>query len=106
MSKHTPGSEVDTAKSLIPALVSMRNDALKSNQFESSVILSHTIAHLKWTDKNDSLIAAAPEMLHLLNLISAEWQSDPMSVQCFDLQIVKDVKNLIKKAEGSTSSKD
>ena len=42
----------------------------------------------------------AQEMLRLLTLINAEFQSDPMSVQCFDLRIVADVKPVIAKVEG------
>jgi hypothetical protein len=32
------------------------------------------------------------EMARLLDLINAEWQSDPSSVACFDLRIVDDVR--------------
>lgn len=32
------------------------------------------------------------EALNLIALINAEFQSDPMSVQCFDLRIVERVK--------------
>ncbi len=35
------------------------------------------------------------EMARLLDLINAEWQSDPKSVACFDLRIVKDVKKAL-----------
>lgn len=35
------------------------------------------------------------EALKLLDLIDAEFQSDPMSVQCFDLRIVKRVHDLV-----------
>lgn len=37
------------------------------------------------------------EMFALLDLISAEWQSDPMSVQCFDLRLVAKVKAVVEK---------
>ena len=37
------------------------------------------------------------EMFALLDLISAEWQSDPQSVQCFDLRLVAKVKAVVKK---------
>lgn len=36
------------------------------------------------------------EAMRLLDLIDAEWRSDPMSVQCFDLRIVKRVNDLVK----------
>ena len=49
---------------------------------------------------NIRLIATAQEMLRLLTLINAEFQSDPMSVQCFDLRIVADVKSVVAKADG------
>lgn len=29
------------------------------------------------------------EAIHILKLVVAEWKSDPMSVQCFDLRIVE-----------------
>lgn len=38
------------------------------------------------------------EAEQLLGLINAEFQSDPMSVQCFDLRIVKRVKDFVEKA--------
>ena len=47
-----------------------------------------------------AVVATAQEMLRLLRLINAEFQSDPMSVQCFDLRIVADVKSVIAKIEG------
>lgn len=36
----------------------------------------------------------------LLDLINAEFQSDPMSVQCFDLRIVERVKQCVAKRRG------
>jgi hypothetical protein len=35
------------------------------------------------------------EAFELLDLINAEFQSDPMSVQCFDLRIVERVKKCV-----------
>jgi hypothetical protein len=37
------------------------------------------------------------EAFKLLDLINAEFQSDPMSVQCFDLRIVQRVKDCVEK---------
>lgn len=37
------------------------------------------------------------EAFTLLDIISAEFRSDPMSVQCFDLRIVKRANELTKK---------
>ncbi len=37
------------------------------------------------------------EAFELLDLINAEFQSDPMSVQCFDLRIVQRVKECVAK---------
>ena len=49
------------------------------------------------TTANRQLIIAAPKLLRLLNLIVAEFESDPMSVQCFDLDaIVEPAKALVK----------
>jgi len=38
----------------------------------------------------------------LVDLIVSEWDSDPMSVQCFDLRIVQEIKQLLEdhKKEG------
>lgn len=33
--------------------------------------------------------------LKILRLVVAEWESDPMSVQCFDLRLVEQAKELI-----------
>lgn len=33
--------------------------------------------------------------IELLDLVNAEWQSDPMSVQCFDLRIVQETKEVL-----------
>lgn len=35
------------------------------------------------------------EAIRLLNLVSSEWQSDPESVKCFDLRIVKRTKEVL-----------
>jgi len=35
------------------------------------------------------------EMGRLLDLINAEWMSDPTSVACFDLRIVEDVRKAL-----------
>jgi hypothetical protein len=37
--------------------------------------------------------------MRLLGLIVAEWKSDPMSVQCFDLRIVKEAKAVVAEYE-------
>jgi hypothetical protein len=37
------------------------------------------------------------EMYRLLELIDAEFRTDPMSVQCFDLRIVKRVNEVLEK---------
>ena len=37
------------------------------------------------------------ELFTVLDIIVAEFQSDPMSVQCFDLRIVERAKNVINK---------
>lgn len=34
--------------------------------------------------------------IRLLRLIDAEWRTDPMSVQCFDLRIVSQTRELLK----------
>ncbi len=50
----------------------------------------------------EELFALRRETLKLLRLVIAEWDSDPMSVQCFDLRIVqraKEVSERIKKLD-------
>lgn len=37
------------------------------------------------------------EMFALLDLIDAEWRSDPTSVQCFDLRLVAKVRAVVEK---------
>lgn len=37
------------------------------------------------------------EMFALLDLIDAEWRSDPNSVQCFDLRLVAKVRAVVEK---------
>ncbi len=39
------------------------------------------------------------EAFHLLGLVSAEFRSDPMSVQCFDLRIVDRVNKCVETYE-------
>ena len=39
----------------------------------------------------------ANELLEVLDLIVAEFNSDPMSVQCFDLRIVQRAKDIVEK---------
>ena len=41
------------------------------------------------------------EAFRLLDLINAEFQSDPMSTQCFDLRIVERVRDWVAKHEAS-----
>jgi hypothetical protein len=35
------------------------------------------------------------EALHILDLVVAEWESDPTSVQCFDLRLVQRAKEVV-----------
>ena len=39
------------------------------------------------------------EIARLADIINAEFKSDPMSVQCFDLRIVKELKEALTKLE-------
>ena len=66
----------------------------------------HTIATIEeyqecpgqsdYIEGNAKLIAAAPEMREILNIIVAEFESDPMSTQCFDLRVVQRAIDIIK----------
>ena len=42
------------------------------------------------------------DAVRLLGLVVAEWESDPMSVQCFDLRIVEQAKFVVKRIEKLT----
>lgn len=46
---------------------------------------------------NAKLIAAAPELLEALDYIMSEINSNPMSVQYFDLRLIKQANEAIKK---------
>lgn len=37
---------------------------------------------------------ASQRLLEIMELVVAEWKSDPTSVQCFDLRIVEEAKKL------------
>lgn len=45
----------------------------------------------------DELGPIEAEMFALLDLIDAEWRSDPTSVQCFDLRLVAKVRAVVEK---------
>lgn len=42
------------------------------------------------------------EAVRLLDLVVAEWNSDPMSVQCFDSRIVKRSKEVVERLKKLT----
>jgi hypothetical protein len=46
----------------------------------------------------EARVAELKEALRLLDLIDVEFRTDPMSVQCFDLRIVQDVRALLARA--------
>ena len=39
------------------------------------------------------------EAVHLLGVVTDEWKTDPMSVQCFDLRIVERAKKVVDRLE-------
>lgn len=39
------------------------------------------------------------DALRLLGIVVAEWKSDPLSVQCFDLRIVEEAKMVVERLE-------
>ena len=43
--------------------------------------------------------ALQQEALEILKVVVAEWQSDPMSVQCFDLRTVERAKEVVARLE-------
>ena len=42
------------------------------------------------------------EAVELLKVVVAEWQSDPLSVQCFDLRTVKRAKEVVARLDKLT----
>lgn len=46
--------------------------------------------------------ALEKEAIQLLDLVVMEWETDPLSVQCFDLRIVDRAKVVIKRLEKLT----
>jgi hypothetical protein len=50
---------------------------------------------IEYWDKFFPPSAEETEMARLLDLIDAEWRSDPSSVACFDLRIMEDVRKAL-----------
>ena len=67
--------------------------------------IRRSLPHIQGTDYLVYLVfcrlhEAAPELLHLLSLLVAEFKSDPLSAECFDLEmIVKPAMALVTKLE-------
>lgn len=53
------------------------------------------------SDELGALGGMAKEMEDVIVLIAAEFSSDPMSVQCFDLRIVQRAKDIAREVETS-----
>lgn len=45
--------------------------------------------------RKDVMAQQYPEAIRLLRLIDMEFRTDPMSVQCFDLRMVQDVRDFV-----------
>jgi hypothetical protein len=43
----------------------------------------------------DTIVPLAAEMARLLELIDAEWRSDPTSMACFDLHLVEELREVL-----------
>lgn len=54
----------------------------------------------RFAEENQALRGDLREAVALLGLIDAEFRSDPMSVQCFDLSIVTRTRALVAKLGG------
>ena len=50
----------------------------------------------------DERFALQDEAIRLLDAVVAEWQSDPLSVQCFDLRIVERAKYVVARLQQLT----
>lgn len=49
---------------------------------------------IEWKDDSETLDS---EAWRLLDLINAEWESDPLSVQCFDQRIIEQTQAALKR---------
>ena len=49
----------------------------------------------KYVKEMEEMFSLRKEAIDLLGLVAAEWESDPMSVQCFDLRIVRRAKEVV-----------
>lgn len=56
---------------------------------------------LKAQEQMEARFEAEREALEIFDLVVAEWNSDPMSVQCFDLRIVKRAQDVAKRLKAN-----
>lgn len=52
---------------------------------------------IKFSKDMEDRWRAESRLLEIMDLVVAEWNTDPMSVQCFDLRIVEEAKQLCAK---------
>ena len=45
----------------------------------------------------EELFKLRQEAIQILDVVVAEWDSDPMSVQCFDLRVVQRAKEVVRR---------
>lgn len=78
--------------------------SLKSLTHEELTLAAESFAE-GWLKCQGGISSEEREMIRLLDLINAEWTSDPSSVACFDLRIVKDVQNALANFRAMENSK-
>lgn len=52
------------------------------------------ILSIEGQKKMERKFAVEDRLLQIMDIVVAEWESDPMSVQCFDLRVVEEAKKL------------
>lgn len=67
-------------------------------EIERKKIREKTIEEIK---ELEEILSLNHRAIEILDLVVAEWESDPMSVQCFDLRIVKEAKEIMGKLRPS-----
>lgn len=111
MSKEKPTSREQSFKSTTKSAGNLI-DRLKAELAQAAIQVGHF--RNKWAETDgkqrseywglkqqyDEVTKERDELKDVLGLIVAEFNSGPMSVQCFDLRIVKRAKDIVAKCEG------
>jgi hypothetical protein len=55
--------------------------------------------NVRFDDEATRRFAIDDRLMQIMGLVIAEWESDPMSVQCFDLRLVREARSLWKERQ-------